>query len=165
MIPKRAALEKGLKSSWYLIALLTSSYTRRKWTQREVDLFDLKANRTRRRTIGIQVAPVKDKKIDQVFRVSQWLRWNVDGFDPEGFWLLYCGRKNEKPGTQAEWASKGTQPNSSPLYTTQLITAAPGALLPPTSTEPTTTTTAGRSDPRIGLRYNAGRPQVPKTSK
>jgi len=144
----RFALAEGLKASRHFIALLTPAYTKRKWTQREVDLFDLTADRTRRRILGIQVGPIKAKKIDQVFRVSQWIQWNGDGIDPAAFWLLLCGLKIEKPGPQAEWAIKGTERLSAAPR--QLITPAPTALLTQTGTEVTNTRTDQGTSSAIG---------------
>ena len=62
----RDDLEKGLRASRHLIALLTPAYTKRNWTQREVDLFDLIAGRTGRRTIGIH--PDMPQLVDEIGR-------------------------------------------------------------------------------------------------
>lgn len=102
----RTVLERGLDSSQTLIALLTPAYAVRNWTKRELAVFDAKANR---RIIGVQVGTLKDVKLDKVFLVKQRLIWNVDGFDPEAFWLLYCGLKKKKPGPQNEWANEGNR--------------------------------------------------------
>src|SRR6266487_2077424 len=105
----REGLEEGLRASRHLIALLTKSYSSRHWTQRELDLFDLEADQTRRRILGIQIGEIKRGTLDQVFLVDQRLFWRNEDFDPEAFWKLYCGLKGEKPGPQSEWASKGNQ--------------------------------------------------------
>ncbi|MFL6209103.1 MAG: toll/interleukin-1 receptor domain-containing protein [Pyrinomonadaceae bacterium] len=102
----RAALEQGLRESCHLVAILTESYSQRSWTQREIDLFDLTADRTERRILAVQITALEQGPIDQVFLVHQRIQWNGLDFDPEGFWLLYCGLNNQRPGPSKEWGAK-----------------------------------------------------------
>lgn len=120
----REGLENGLEASRHLVALLTKSYSNRRWTQRELDLFDLEADQTRRRMLGIQIGEIERGTVDQVFLVDQRLYWKDEDFDPEAFWKLYCGLKGEKPGPQSGWAGKGHQLISARVETREKVTVA-----------------------------------------
>lgn len=134
----RAALEQGLHSSRHLIALLTPTYVSRSWTVRELDLFDLRADRTRRRMLGIQVGEIKACKLDQVFLVTQRLLWSGRDFDPGAFWLLHCGLTDEKPGPRSEWDHKGAKSIS--VATTPPVGTVNAQLVAPASSQLTSTT-------------------------
>lgn len=105
----RAGLEQGLRESRHLLAVLTESYSARRWTQREIDLFDLSAETTDRRILGIQIGDIGKGPLDQVFLVHQRIKWKGSDFDPEGFWLLHCGLRDQRPGPRSDWGSKGQQ--------------------------------------------------------
>jgi photosystem II stability/assembly factor-like uncharacterized protein len=103
----RDIIQKGIRTSRHLIAVLTAEYAARRWTQREVDLFDLPASQQRRRVLAVTLDEIEDRKLDQVFLVHQRIRWREGTFDPEAFWLLYCGLSDRKPGPHKFWASEG----------------------------------------------------------
>jgi hypothetical protein len=103
----RAGLQQGIRESRHLVAVLTTEYSSRPWTQRELDLFDLSADHSDRRIIAIEIGELPAGPLDQVFLVHERVRWRGRGFDPEAFWLLHCGLTGKRPGPQAEWATKG----------------------------------------------------------
>ncbi|HWO02140.1 MAG TPA: TIR domain-containing protein [Blastocatellia bacterium] len=103
----REIIQKGVRTSQHLIAVLSPEYTRRQWTQREVDLFDLPASQRRRRILAVTLDEVEKGRLDQVFLVHQRIEWRGRDFDPEAFWTLYCGLRDLKPGPQKLWAREG----------------------------------------------------------
>jgi hypothetical protein len=105
----RAGLQQGLRESCHLVAVLTKSYLQRAWTQREIDLFDLTADHTERRILALQIGDPGESSFDPVFQVYQRISWEGAVFDPAGFWLLYCGLSNQRPGASNEWSEKGRQ--------------------------------------------------------
>ncbi len=105
----RAGLEQGIRESRDLLAVLTPNYCTRPWTQREVDLFDLGADLSERRVLGVQIGNIQPSVMDQVFHVSQRIPWKDNSFDPEGMWLLHCGLGRIKPGPKSEWATNGSR--------------------------------------------------------
>jgi len=105
----RAGLQQGLRESQHLVTILTSSYTRRPWTQRELDLFDLTAEHTDRRILAITIGQADLGPLDQVLLVHQRIPWQRTDFEGNGFWLLYCGLTNQRPGPRSEWETKGQQ--------------------------------------------------------
>lgn len=104
----RAGLEQGIRECRDLLAVLTPGYCTRPWTQREVDLFDLGADLTERRVLGVHIGNTHPGVMDQVFNVSQRIPWKNLAFDPEGMWLLHCGLMRKKPGPKPEWARNGS---------------------------------------------------------
>jgi TIR domain-containing protein len=102
----RAGLEQGLQESQHMVALLTESYHTRSWTQRELDLFDLDADRSERHVLAIEFGPHPKGSLDQVFLVHQRIKWQSDDFDAEAFWKLHCGLTNTRPGQRDSWAKK-----------------------------------------------------------
>jgi hypothetical protein len=105
----RAGLEQGIRECRDLVAVLTPAYSARPWTQREVDLFDLDANLSQRRVIGLQIGEYPPGPIDQVFLVSQRINWRDMSLDHDGFWLLHCGINRTRPGPRSDWASNGAR--------------------------------------------------------
>lgn len=105
----RAGLQQGLRESRDMVAILTPAYVSRPWTQREIDLFDLDADRTERKVLAIQVGDLPAGVVDQVFLVHQRISWKRHSFDPEAFWKLGCGLSRERPGPQEEWKDKGNE--------------------------------------------------------
>lgn len=103
----RAGLEQGLRESQNLVAILTNSYIQRHWTQREIDLFDLTADRNERKILAIKIGEIYQSRLDQVFLVHQRINWNSTPFDPEAFWLLNCGLTNHRPGPKSNWKKTG----------------------------------------------------------
>ena len=105
----RAGLQQGLRESEHLVALLSSIYLKRHWAQREVDLFDLAADLSNRRILGVQIEPeLPEGPLDQVFLTNQRIRWkSQENFDPECFWLLHCGLRKIRPGPRNDWRQKG----------------------------------------------------------
>ena len=94
----RDGLMRGTRESRHLISLLTASYVARKWTRREVELFDLRADQQDRRILGIEIGSIVAGSLDQVFQINQRIQWKGTGRDDRGFWRLYCGLANQAPG-------------------------------------------------------------------
>jgi hypothetical protein len=103
----RPALQQGLRESRHLIALLTLSYARRRWTHRELDLFDLVGDDEDRKIIGMQLEDLGENPLDQAFLVNHRIHWSGFHFDPEAFWLTNCALRSERPGPQGQWAQRG----------------------------------------------------------
>lgn len=103
----RAGLQQGLRESRHMVAMLTPDYVSRPWTQREIDLFDLDADRSERKMLAIQVGDLPAGGLDQVFLVYQRILWRGEAFDPEAFWHLSCGLANRRPGPRQEWGDNG----------------------------------------------------------
>jgi hypothetical protein len=103
----RAGLQQGLRESCHLVALVTSAYTSRSWTQRELDLFDLTADHEERRLLAIQFDDINFGPLDQAFLVHQRIVWMSRSLDHEGFWKLYCGLKGRPPGPREQWRQNG----------------------------------------------------------
>ncbi|MDT5025552.1 MAG: hypothetical protein QOE61_1978 [Micromonosporaceae bacterium] len=104
----RTGLQQGLRESCHMVAVLTESYTRRPWTQRELDLFDLDADHGRRRLLAVQVDSMMNSSLDQILLVSQRIPWNGRRFDGEGLWKLHCGLTGQRPGPHEDWVAKGS---------------------------------------------------------
>lgn len=122
----RAGLQQGILESRDLVAVLSPAYSKRPWTQREVDLFDLHADLADRRVFGLQIGDVPCGPVDQVFLVSQRIRWREKSFDPEGMWLLHCGLRRKRPGSRSDWAEKGRS-----LFSEHRTTKPDQTILPP----------------------------------
>jgi hypothetical protein len=90
-----------------MVAMLTPEYVSRPWTQREIDLFDLDADRSERKLLAIQIGNLPAGVLDQVFLVYQRILWRGEAFDPEAFWHLNCGLANHRPGPRQEWGNNG----------------------------------------------------------
>ena len=103
----RETIQKGVRISRHFIAVLSSEYTRRPWTRREVDLFDLHASKRERRLLAVTLDDIKEHRLDQAFLVHQRIAWRGRDFDAEGFWSLYCGLTDREPGPQKFWAREG----------------------------------------------------------
>ena len=103
----RAGLQQGVRECQHLVAILTSAYIQRPWTQRELDLFDLSAGEEDRRILCLQLEDVQIGSLDQVLQVHQRIPWVGRGFDAAGFWLLYCGLTKRPPGPRSEWTKQG----------------------------------------------------------
>jgi len=103
----RAGLQQGLRESRHMVALLTSSYYSRPWTQRELDLFDMTADHSERRLLAVEVDKTDSGVLDQAILVHQRIPWPSLAFDPEGFWKLYCGLTGRRPGPRDQWAISG----------------------------------------------------------
>ena len=106
----RSQLEQGLRESKHMISLITESYVNRHWTQREIDLFDISADHTERKIIGIINKEFPEQlfsKIDQVFNVYQRIYWKNKHIDYSSIWHIYCGIKESAPGPRNEWITKG----------------------------------------------------------
>jgi GTPase SAR1 family protein len=104
----RAGLEQGIRESRHLISILTKEYINRKWTERELELFDVLASHYNRRVLGLKIGDDVLGFFDQTFLVNQRITWCSDvNFDPEAFWLLHCGLKGIKPGAKLNWKYKG----------------------------------------------------------
>lgn len=117
----RVGLQQGLQECRHMVALLSEEYNSRHWTQRELDLFDLDADHTQRRMLGIELGTSVSGILDQVFLVHQRIKWNSERFDPEAFWLLFCGLTNARPGGRENWKRNGAQliesNQSNPIFT------------------------------------------------
>ena len=105
----RAGLQQGLHESRHMVVILTPEYANRHWTQRELDIFDLDADRSERRILAVQTGRDFSGVLDQTFLVHQRIQWNEEGFDPEAFWLLNCGLLGRRPGVRQRWGSNGAQ--------------------------------------------------------
>jgi hypothetical protein len=105
----RAGLQQGLRESRHMAVILTHSYANRPWTQREIDLFDLNADHSRRRILAIQTDGFLPEELDQTFLVHQRIQWGGKGFDPEAFWLLNCGLLGRRPGIRQQWNANGVR--------------------------------------------------------
>jgi hypothetical protein len=103
----RPALQQGLRESQHLVAIVTASYARRRWTQRELDLFDLLADDENRKIIGVQLDEVDTGPLDQIFLVNQRIDWQAREFNAEAFWLLHCALTSERPGPKRSWLDRG----------------------------------------------------------
>ena len=105
----RVGLQQGLQESCHMVALLTETYHSRPWTQRELDVFDLDADRSERRLLGIELGAGAQGPLDQVFQVHQRIKWSSPEFDAEAFWKLHCGLTNTRPGPRENWVQNGNQ--------------------------------------------------------
>lgn len=92
-----------------MVALLTDAYSTRPWTQRELDLFDLDANHSERRVIGLEIDPGQTAPLDQILQVHQRVQWASTEFDAEAFWKLFCGLTNTRPGPRETWSKNGNK--------------------------------------------------------
>ena len=79
------------------------------WPARELDLFDLSAGHEERRLLALEIGDSIESELDQIFQVSQRIKWEGYEFNPVGFWKLYCGIINQAPGPREEWHDKGRQ--------------------------------------------------------
>ncbi len=108
----RAGLEQGLRESKHLLAILTPAYISRSWTQREIDLFDLTADRSARVILGvvidsIEIDSIELEKLDQVFQVHQRIKWHGKTLDPDALWFVNCGIRQLRPGVREKWKENG----------------------------------------------------------
>lgn len=103
----RDSLKQGLRDSRHLVAVLTPEYVSRPWTQRELDLFDLSADHAQRRLLALEMGQVPESPLDQMFEVTQRIKWQNADFDLEAFWCLSCGLRNCAPSPRNTWAERG----------------------------------------------------------
>lgn len=106
----RSHLEQGIRESQHLVSFITDSYVKRSWTQREVDLFDLKASAQDRRILGLETNEFSKANfdiLDQVFKVHQRIKWKNKNVDYTALWHLYCGILSKGPGIKSDWVNNG----------------------------------------------------------